>query len=87
MEFEFSPGLRVRLNHHCPIESEGVAPAPGDEGELLARPQAGDRRRCWTVRFDRYSLDWRLPEISPAEYPNMTSAVLFQKTTAPRRSV
>ena len=55
-------GLRVRLSNASPIESEGVAPRPGHWGMLVAEPVAGDGRRCWAVRFDGLSLDWRIPE-------------------------
>jgi len=57
-----SVGSRVRLAPTCPIESEGVAPEPGDEGELIASPIQSDSRRCWTVRFFAYSLPWIIPE-------------------------
>ncbi|MCB1741470.1 MAG: hypothetical protein KDK91_13945 [Gammaproteobacteria bacterium] len=55
-------GCRIRLADSCPIESEGVAPRPGDLGELLAGPSHNDKRRCWTVKFYDYSLPWSIPE-------------------------
>jgi hypothetical protein len=33
----FTVGDRVMMMPSCPIESEGVAPGAGDEGEIVAR--------------------------------------------------
>jgi len=58
----FNLGQRVVIVPTCPIESEGVAPGAGDEGEIVAPPTRDDGRRCWTVRFDRHPLAWSIPE-------------------------
>jgi hypothetical protein len=58
----FSIGDRVVMVPSCPIESEGVAPGAGDEGEIVAPPPHTDGRRCWMVRFDRHHLPWPVPE-------------------------
>ena len=58
----FTVGDRVMMVPSCPIESEGVAPGAGDEGEIVAAPGGSDRRRCWMVRFDRHHLPWPIPE-------------------------
>jgi len=55
-------GARVRLAATSPIESEGVAPAPGQPGTVVEPPATGDPRRCWGVRFEGLSLVWRIPE-------------------------
>ncbi len=62
MARHFSIGERVILVPDCPIESEGVAPGAGDEGEIVAAPRLGDGRRCWMVRFARHPLPWPIPE-------------------------
>ena len=58
----FTIGDRVMMIPSCPIESEGVAPGAGDEGEIVAPPRRADSRRCWMVRFDRHPLPWAIPE-------------------------
>ena len=62
MSSPLQTGVRVRLASDCPIESEGVAPHPGDEGELVAAPRRGDGARHWLVRFDRDPTPWSMPE-------------------------
>ena len=62
MARRFTVGDRVMMVPSCPIESEGVAPGAGDEGEIVAPPGGADTRRCWLVRFDRHPLKWSIPE-------------------------
>ena len=58
----FSIGSKVRISPTCPIESEGVAPGPGDRGIILAEPAQGDRRACWSIRFESYSVPFSIPQ-------------------------
>lgn len=69
-----SPGDRVRLVHTCPIESEGVAPRPGQPGVLVCAPSPADGRRCWGVRFDGLSLVWHIPQAFLEPVPELRPA-------------
>lgn len=58
----FGVGDLVEMTPQCPLESEGVAPVPGDAGEVVAEPAPGDGRHCWEVRFLRTGTNWLIPE-------------------------
>lgn len=57
----FKPGDRVKIAHTCPIDPEGVGPLPGDVGQIVALPEAGDALRCLRVHFERIQASWSIP--------------------------
>lgn len=59
---QFFVGQQVVMLASNPIESEGAAPGPGDTGKLVDAPKPTDRRRCWSVSFEDFSLIWLIPE-------------------------
>lgn len=58
----FRIGDRVKISPACPIDFEGAGPLPGDLGEIVSTPGAGDSRACFAVRLRRMASPWFIPQ-------------------------
>ncbi len=55
-------GARIRITRGCPIDFEGIGPAPGAVGRVVqVLTREGDRCSCVAVRFDGLDSEWVVP--------------------------
>ena len=57
----FRIGDQVKISPACPIDFEAAGPLPGDLGEIVSVPGAGDSRACFAVRLSRMPSPWYIP--------------------------